>query len=435
MENVSIVILAAGFGTRMKSLKPKILHKISGFPMIYYSIQEAKRISNDIKVILYHKSELIINEINKYFDNIEFIIQDVKNFPGTGGALKNINFKRDEILILNGDMPLIGANELKKFFLIEADIVMSIIKLDNPQGYGRVVIKNDKVIKIVEEKDSTKEELAIQNVNAGIYLIKKELLENYIPKLKNENLSKEFYLTDIIEFAKNDGNIIKPLFVDEENFKGVNSRYDLSNAEEIMQKKIKRNLMDNGVTFILPNTVYIESNVIFEGECIIENGVNIYKNSKIINSHIKANTIIEDSIVKDSSVGPLARIRLNSYIKDSYIGNFTEVKKSTLIGVKAGHLSYLGDSFIDEGTNIGAGTITCNYDGKNKYKTKIGKNVFIGSDTQIVAPVTIEDDVIIAAGTTVTRDIEKGSLAINRAPLKIVKNFFYKFFEKAKQND
>ncbi len=432
MKNISIIILAAGFGTRMKSIKPKILHEISGFPMIYYSVKEAKKLSDDIKVVLYHKSELIINEIKKYFDDIEFIIQDVKNFPGTGGALKNINFKRDKILILNGDMPLVESTELKKFMQINADIVMSIISLKDPNGYGRVLIQNDKVIKIIEEKDATEDEKNIKNVNAGVYLIKKELLEKYIPKLKNTNLSKEFYLTDIIEFAQNDKETVKPIYVNEKNFKGVNSKLDLSGAEKIMQKKIKDKLMKDGITLRLPETIYIESEVEFAGECIVENGVSIYKNSKIINSHIKTNSVIEDSVIEDSSVGPMARIRPGSHLKNTHIGNFTEVKKSTLIGVKAGHLSYLGDSFIDEGTNIGAGTITCNYDGKNKYKTKIGKNVFIGSDTQIVAPVTIEDDVIIAAGTTVTKDIKKGSLAINRVPLKIIKNFFYKFFKKEK---
>ncbi len=430
MENISIVILAAGFGTRMKSVKPKILHEVSGFPMIYYSIKEAKKISDDIKVILYHESELIINEINKYFGNIEFIIQDVKNFPGTGGALKNIEFKKDKILVLNGDMPLIKSTELIKFMQIDADIVMSIISLQDPSGYGRVVIKDDNVIKIVEEKDARKEEKKINYVNAGVYLIKKELIKTYIPKLKNQNLSKEFYLTDIVELAENDGKSIKPIFVDENNFKGVNSKLDLSGAEKIMQKRIKDTLMKSGITLRMPETIYIENEVEFNGECIVENGVSIYKNSKIIDSHIKTNSVIEQSIVESSSIGPMARIRPGSYLKNTHIGNFTEVKKSTLIGVKAGHLSYLGDSFIDEGTNIGAGTITCNYDGKNKYKTVIGKNVFIGSDTQIVAPVTIEDDVMIAAGTTVTKDIKKGSLAINRVPLKTISNFFYKFFGK-----
>ena len=430
MKNISIVILAAGFGTRMKSKTPKVLHNISGFPMIYYSIKEAKKLSDDIKVVLYHKNELIKDEIKKYFSDIEFILQDVKNYPGTGGALRGLNYKYNKVLILNGDMPLVSSSELLKFNDIEADIVMSVIRLNNPSGYGRVVIKDNEVQKIVEQKDASKEELEIKVVNAGVYLVKKDILEKYIPRLNNQNLSKEYYLTDIIEMAKEDKKVIKPIFVKEENFKGVNSRKDLSEAEIIMQKRIKDRLMQEGVSMRLPETIYIENEVEFEEECIIENGVSIHRYSKIINSHIKSHSVIEESVVVNSSIGPLAHVRPKSFIEDSHIGNFTEVKKSNLKGIKAGHLSYIGDSEIDEGSNIGAGTITCNYDGKAKYKTKIGKNVFVGSDTQIVAPVTIEDDVIIAAGTTVTKDVKKGSLAINRTPLKIVENFFYKFFRK-----
>lgn len=188
--------------------------------------------------------------------------------------------------------------------------------------------------------------------------------------------------------------------------------------------------MQNGVTMRLPDTIYIEEGVQIEGECVIENGVSLLGTAKIINSIVKTNSVVEDSILDNSDVGPMARIRPNSHLKDTHVGNFVETKKAKLNSVKAGHLSYLGDCEIDEGTNIGAGTITCNYDGVNKHKTIIGKNVFIGSDTQLVAPVTIEDDVILAAGTCVTKDIKKGSLAINRAPMKIIKDYFYKFFKK-----
>ncbi len=430
MRDISIVVLAAGFGTRMKSKLPKVLHNISGYPMIYYSLKEAKKISDDIKVILYNQADLVKSEVKKYFKDIEFAIQDVKNYPGTGGALRGLSYKHKKVLILNADMPLIKHKELEEFLNIEADIVMSVIELKNPQGYGRVIIENGEVQKIVEQKDASKEQLSTKTVNAGVYLVKKELLDRYIPMLKNNNNSKEFYLTDIIEMAKKDNKVVKPIYVLEENFKGVNSKYDLSKAEEIMQDRIKERFMRNGVTMRLPDTIYIEEGVELEGECVIENGVCIHQGCKIVNSHIKSHSIIENSTIINSSIGPLAHIRPNSHIKDSHIGNFTEVKKSTLNGIKAGHLSYLGDSFIDEGTNIGAGTITCNYDGKNKYQTRIGKNVFIGSDTQIIAPVTIEDDVIVAAGTTVTKDIKKGSLAISRNPLKTVENFFYKFFKK-----
>jgi len=197
-----------------------------------------------------------------------------------------------------------------------------------------------------------------------------------------------------------------------------------------MQDRIKKELMAQGVTMRFPDSIYIDCRATFEGESILENGVTILGASKIIRSHIKTNSVIEDSIIEESDVGPMGRIRPLSYLKNTHVGNFVEVKKSTLTGVKAGHLAYIGDATIDEGSNIGAGVITCNYDGKAKYKTTIGKNVFVGSDTQLVAPVTIEDDVMIAAGTTLTKDVQKGSLALTRTPLKLIPNFFYKFFGK-----
>jgi bifunctional UDP-N-acetylglucosamine pyrophosphorylase/glucosamine-1-phosphate N-acetyltransferase len=182
----------------------------------------------------------------------------------------------------------------------------------------------------------------------------------------------------------------------------------------------------------LPETIYIDSRATFEGECVLENGVSIQGASHIISSHIKTHSVIEDSYIQNSNVGPMGRIRPNSRLIDSHVGNFVEVKKSTLTGVKAGHLAYIGDASIEEGSNIGAGVITCNYDGINKHKTIIGKNVFVGSDTQLVAPVTIADDVMIAAGSTITKDAEQGALILSRTPQKSIKNYFYKFFKKAK---
>lgn len=432
MKEISVVILAAGKGARMKSETPKVLHTICGYPMLYYSIKEAKKISDDVKVVVYHKAEDITNEMKKYFDDIEFVIQDHKSYPGTGGAVMGIEPKYEKALVLNGDMPLILSDELKRFQTndLKSQATMSVIKLKDPSGYGRVLIKENIVKKIIEEKDASRKELKIDTVNAGVYLFEKSFLKKYLPKLSNNNSQKEYYITDLIELAVKDKKAVTPITVDEKDFKGVNSKYDLENAEKIMQERIKKAFMQNGVTMRMSETVYIEEDVEIKGECTIENGVSLLCGSKIVNSHIKSNSIIEDSNIIDSSIGPMARIRPKSHIENSHVGNFVEVKKSTLKGVKAGHLSYIGDSDIDEGTNIGAGMITCNYDGKNKYKTKIGKNVFIGSDTQIVAPVTIDDDVIIAAGSTINKDIQKGSLAISRAPIKIVKDFFYKFFAK-----
>lgn len=428
--SISIVILAAGKGSRMKSTTPKVLHEISGKAMLFHAIDAGQKISDDITVVLYHQAERVQAQIETHYSDINFHMQDAEQFPGTGGAMKGVKTKYEKTLILNGDMPLITQESLLALTGGEADINMSVIKLNNPNGYGRVIIENEKVQEIVEQKDCTPTQLATKTVNAGIYCINTELLNRYIPKLSNNNAQAEYYLTDIVKMAVDEEKTVSPIYVEEEEFKGVNSKLDLAHAEEIMQKRIKIALMEQGITMRLPDTIYIDCRATFEGESVLENGVSILGASKIIHSHIKSNSIIEDSIIEDSDVGPMGRIRPLSYLKDTHVGNFVEVKKSELRGVKAGHLSYIGDATVDKGTNIGAGVITCNYDGKAKYKTTIGKNVFIGSDTQLVAPVTIEDDVMIAAGTTLTKDVKKGSLAITRTPLKSIPNFFYKFFGK-----
>ncbi|MGJ0376963.1 bifunctional UDP-N-acetylglucosamine diphosphorylase/glucosamine-1-phosphate N-acetyltransferase GlmU [Aliarcobacter cryaerophilus] len=433
MNQKSIIILAAGQGTRMKSDTPKVLHKISGKPMLYYSIKEALKLSDDITVVLYHQFEKVKAQIEKYFSNINFVIQDHKKYPGTGGAVMGIVPKYEKVLVLNGDMPLIQASELEKFDIENATIVMSVLELDSADGYGRVIIENGDVKKIVEQKDASKDELKITTANAGIYQFETKFLLENLPKLNNNNAQKEYYITDLVEMAINQGLVLKPLIVNEENFKGVNSKVELADAEVIHQNRIKKEFLKAGVILRLPDTIYIEEGVTIEGESIIENGVSLLGKSKIINSHIKTNSVVEDSIIKDSDVGPMARIRPDSELNKTHIGNFVETKKAKLNGVKAGHLSYLGDCVIDEGTNIGCGTITCNYDGVNKHQTTIGKNVFVGSDTQFVAPVTVEDDVLIGAGSTVTGNVKKGELYLTRAKAKTIDGYFYKHFDKAKK--
>ncbi len=438
-NNLSIIILAAGAGTRMKSTLPKVLHKISGREMLYYSIKEAQKLSDDIHVILYHQASLVEESMNKYFSNITYHIQDHENYPGTGGAVMGITPKKEKVLILNGDMPLIEASELEQLTVFneketkDEKLTMSVLELDCADGYGRVVIDKENVVKIIEQKDCTSYELNIRTANAGIYCFDTQFLLENLPKLTNENAQKEYYITDLVEIAVQSGIKVRPIVVKEENFKGVNSKLDLANAEVIHQNRIKEKFLQAGVIMRLPDTIYIEEGVLIEGESILENGVTLLGNSKIVNSHIKTNSVVEDSILENSDIGPMARIRPLSILKDTHIGNFVEVKKSTLTGVKAGHLSYLGDSTIDEGSNIGAGTITCNYDGINKYKTIIGKNVFVGSDTQLVAPVTIEDNVMIAAGSTITSDVKSGDLALSRTKQKTIPGFFYKFFNKEKK--
>lgn len=430
-RDLSIVILAAGKGSRMKSPKAKVLHEICGREMLYYSIKAARALTDDVIVVVAHQKEAVMSAMGKYFDDIAFVTQDAENFPGTGGAMMGILPKYDDVLVLNGDMPLITSSSIEKFLSSPADIVMSVIPLDNPSGYGRVVIENDHVVRIVEEKDADAAEKAINTVNAGVYAFKHHVLQTYIPKLSNANVQGEYYLTDVIAMARNDGLQISPLTVGEEEFKGVNSKKDLSHAEEIMMDRLRTSWMDTGVIMQLPQTIYIEEGVKFEGECIVENGARLCGNTLIVNSHIKAHSVIEESVVRNSDVGPLAHLRPLSVLENTHIGNFVEVKKSTLTGVKAGHLSYLGDATIGEGSNIGAGTITCNYDGIKKYQTLIGKNVFVGSDSQLVAPVEIADNVMIAAGTTVTSGkYESDILILSRTPVKKVTGFFSKFFGK-----
>ena len=417
----------------MKSPKAKVLHSISGKPMLYHSIKASLELTDDVIVVVAHQKEAVIDAMKAEFANITFVVQDAENFPGTGGAVMGLSPRYEKVLVLNGDMPLITADALSGFVESNSAIVMSIFNLEDPSGYGRVVIDKHGVQRIVEQKDATPEELLINYVNAGIYSFRRDVLNTYIPQLSNDNAQSEYYLTDIIAMAKADGINIEPLEVDEEHFKGVNSKIDLAAAEEIMQERIRNRWMAQGIIMQLPQTIYIEESVMFEGECIVENGARICGNSKIINSHIKAHSVVEDSIMENSDVGPMGHLRPLSNLKDTHIGNFVEVKKSTMDGVKAGHLSYIGDAEVGSGSNIGAGVITCNYDGKKKYKTIIGKNVFVGSDSQIVAPCTIEDDVMVAAGTTLTSEkVKSGVLILSRAKIKTVENFFYKFFNKEK---
>ncbi|MFA6144335.1 MAG: bifunctional UDP-N-acetylglucosamine diphosphorylase/glucosamine-1-phosphate N-acetyltransferase GlmU [Sulfurimonas sp.] len=430
-QPLSIVILAAGKGSRMKSSKAKVLHEICGREMLYYSIKAALEFTDDVIVVVAHQKEAVITAMEKHFNNITFVTQKADIFPGTGGAMMGVSPKYEDVLVLNGDMPLMTKSSIDAFMNSTSDIVMSVIELENPSGYGRVLIENDQVVRIVEEKDATEEEKLTQTVNAGVYAFKHHVLQTYLPQLSNANAQAEYYLTDVIALARADGLSISPLTVEEVEFKGVNSKNDLANAEMIMMDRLRRAWMDTGVIMQLPHTIYLEEGVRFEGECIVENGVRLCGDTLIVNSHIKAHSVIEESIIRHSDIGPMAHIRPLSIIDGTHIGNFVEVKKSTLTGVKAGHLSYLGDAIIEEGSNIGAGTITCNYDGVKKYQTIIGKNVFVGSDTQLVAPVEIADNVMIAAGTTVTSGkYESDILILSRTPIRKIAGFFTKFFGK-----
>ena len=436
---ISAIILAGGFGTRMKSKIPKVMHKICGKEMLFCIIDEVAKLSDDIHIVLYNEADLIKDAICKQYGefvekSLHLHLQDYAHFPGTAGAIMQggdsphkkapIHTKHERILILSGDMPLIRAESLRKFAESKSQIALGILELQNATGYGRVVMNGDKVSEIVEEKDADSATKAINLANAGIYCINRALLESALPQIDSQNNQNEFYLTDIIKFSDDICGIV----ADERDFMGVNSKAELAKAENFMLERLRENAMKNGAIFHLPHTIYMEFGVEFEGECEIENGAVLKGATKIVNSKILSHSVVESSVIKNSSVGPFARIRPHSHIESSHIGDFVEVKNSHLVDIKAGHLSYLGDSEIDSGTNIGAGVITCNYDGKNKHRTKIGKGVFVGSGTQLVAPVKIEDNVLIAAGSVVTKDAKSGDLVLARSKQINKGGFFYKFF-------
>ncbi|EOW3520466.1 bifunctional UDP-N-acetylglucosamine diphosphorylase/glucosamine-1-phosphate N-acetyltransferase GlmU [Campylobacter coli] len=426
----SILILAAGLGTRMKSEKPKVLQELCQKSMILHILEKAFAISEDVSVVLSHQKERVEKEILEHFPKTQILEQDLINFPGTAGALKGFTPKNEKVLILCGDMPLVEKTSLEALLQSEGELSLAVFNARDAKSYGRVIIKDNQVEKIVEFKDANEEERKVSVCNAGVYVIESKLLAQILPLIDNHNAAKEYYLTDSIFLAKNQGASIKAVFVDEDEFMGINDKFELNIAQNLMQEKIKKYWMKQGVIFHLPQSTYIGMDVEFVGECEVYENVRIEGKSKIINSIIKSSSVIENSIVENSDVGPLAHLRPKCELKDTHIGNFVECKNAKLNGVKAGHLSYLGDCEIESGTNIGCGTITCNYDGVKKHKTIIGKNVFVGSDTQFIAPVKIEDDVIIAAGSSVDCNVESGVLFINRAEKKLIKDYFYKKFQK-----
>ncbi|WP_170000762.1 bifunctional UDP-N-acetylglucosamine diphosphorylase/glucosamine-1-phosphate N-acetyltransferase GlmU [Campylobacter sp. RM16189] len=428
MSNIGVVVLAAGLGTRMKSTKPKVLFELCGEAMIVHILRKAYEISDDVSVVLSYQKEIVEAKIKEFFPKTKIYEQNLKEFPGTAGALKDICLTSEKIIIMCGDMPLVKTNDLIRLSSANADISVSIFESANPQGYGRVIMNGSTIEDIVEQKDASETQRLIKSVNAGCYCFKSEALKKILPLIQNQNAQNEYYLTDAIKIANKLNLKCSAVLVDEQNFMGINDKFQLDIAQNLMQKEIRKKWMQAGVLMRLSDTVYIDSRAKFEDECEIEENVSIIGECVIKNSKIKSSSVIENSVIENSDIGPLAHIRPNSHIKNTHIGNFVEVKAGKLNGVKAGHLSYLGDCEIEEGTNVGCGTITCNYDGKAKHKTKIGKNVFIGSDTQLIAPVTVEDNVLIAAGSTIASNIPSGALAISRTKQINKSGFFYKFF-------
>lgn len=456
----SVMILAAGAGTRMHSSKPKVLHSLCGKPMIFYIVREALAVSKDVHIVLYHQREMIQSYLEECLKsgelkgNLTFHIQNHRDFPGTGGAFfessgdldcggkEIIDFAYPRVVVLNGDTPLItketiknlanpnlqDSSPAKKPTKNATKITISTMKLENPQGYGRIIFEGKSINAIVEEKDCTAEQKLLNIVNAGIYAFDREILSEFCPKISNDNAQKEFYLTDVIALARKSGVRIGAFEGCRDEFMGVNTKNELAKAEEKKLEILRNEAMKNGVIMHLPSSIYIEEGVEFEGECELENGVVIKGKCLIKDSIIKSHSVVESSKIISSDIGPFAHIRPKSVIDSTHIGNFVETKAADLRGVKAGHLSYLGDCEIGRGSNVGAGVITCNYDGKAKHKTRVGENVFIGSDTQLVAPVNIESSVLIAAGSTITNDIKSGDLAISRVKQVNKAGFFKRFF-------
>ncbi|WP_457640966.1 bifunctional UDP-N-acetylglucosamine diphosphorylase/glucosamine-1-phosphate N-acetyltransferase GlmU [Persephonella sp.] len=466
--NVKVVILAAGKGTRFKSKKPKVLHEVLGKPMIFYVSLAARWINpEEIIYVIGHKKEEVKKAIN--CDRCIFVEQDQQLGTGHAVASAKEHFKdyNGFVLIINGDMPLIRGETLKNAIsFMEALIryeganmgnmqgyrneniagVVLTANMPNPYGYGRIIKDSQhRILRIVEEKDASPQEKAITEVNSGIYIFYAPYLAEVIDQLENNNAQKEYYITDVIRLLRQKGKEIHALLIpDPTEIIGVNDRWELARAENALKMQYLSFWALNGATIHNPETVWIEfdvdlskdveifQNVMLRGTTQIGEGTVveancIIKNSKIgKNVKILANSIIEDSVIEDNAVvGPFARIRNNTFIKsETVIGNFVEVKNS-VIGEKtnAKHLAYIGDAEVGKEVNIGAGTITCNYDGFQKHKTVIKDKAFIGSDTMLVAPVTIGEEAVTGSGSVITKDVPDKALAVERSTQKIVPDY------------
>jgi len=439
-QRLNTIILAAGKGTRMKSNKPKVLHQLAGISLLEHCYNTAKKLGdNFVQVVYGHGGDSVLTELKhldvKWIEQVEQL--------GTGHAVQQaIDSVEDSdcVLILYGDVPLLKASTLDELIKPVDDKTLGLltVKLDRPKGYGRIIRdKNNKVLKITEERDANETEKQVNEINTGILAVKGHLLKTWLQDLSADNAQGEYYLTDIIEMAVNAGvEIITRSPEDADEVLGVNDKIQLSYLERSFQIQQANGLMSEGVGFADPTRfdlrgslqvgmdVIIDVNVIVEGEVSLGNSVKIGAGCILKDCTIADGTeVFAYSIIDSSSIGqrcrigPFARIRPESKLSDEvHIGNFVEIKKSKVdIGSKINHLSYIGDTIMGSKVNIGAGTITCNYDGANKFQTTIGNDVFIGSDSQLVAPVKINDGATIGAGSTITKDTPENELTLSRA--------------------
>lgn len=454
MNNFVCVILAGGLGKRMHSKIPKVLHNILDAPMIYHVINTVNKLKPEKLIVVVGKYYNEIKNALTEFNNITYAYQE--KAKGTADALiKAIPFieeKNNTILVLNGDTPLISTETIKRFLKLHIKNKNSISVLTfisrNPSSYGRIKKDNKgNIISIVEESDANEEEKTINEVNSGIYAFEKRALR-LLNHIKINKKKKEYYLTDIIELASKEGlNISAYCIGSEEELMGINTPKELDEANKYFKNKLINNLIKKGVSFIDKDSVYISSkvsisretiiypNVFIEGNTKIGTKCKIFPNVHIIDSYIgngveiKDSSVIEKSVIKDNvKIGPFAHLRPESIIgQNSKIGNFVEVKKSKIgKGTKAAHLTYIGDSKIGNHVNIGAGTITCNYDGYKKNITKISDDVFIGSDSQLIAPVKIGKGAYVGAGSTITKNVPPYSLALSRVKQINIKDWVLK---------
>lgn len=447
MMNLSVIILAAGAGTRMRSLKPKVLHKLAGIPMVEHVYNTAKALgAKQVQVVYGHGGDLLKQQC-QHFD-VQWALQAEQ--LGTAHAVQQAspNVDADDVvLILYGDVPLTKVETLQTLVddVSAHDVSLLTVALDDPGGYGRIVREGDKVVAIVEHKDATDDILRIQEVNTGILAVNAAYLNECLDKIDNNNAQGEYYLTDLIALAVNDGNEVRTTQVEHSyEVEGVNDRKQLARLERIHQRGIADSLLADGVSLADPgridvrgqlsvgNDSFIDINCIFEGEVNLGTGVMVGPGCVIKDSTIacdciiKPYSVIENAVIdKQTELGPFARIRPGTHLRqNSRVGNFVEIKNTELgINSKASHLSYLGDSEIGSNVNIGAGTITCNYDGANKFKTIIKDGAFIGSDTQLVAPVTVGENATIGAGSTITKDTADDTLTLSRAAQKSIKGW------------
>ena len=445
--NIHTIILAAGAGSRMKSNQAKVLQRIGGMSMLQRVLQTTRKLNSKSTVVLGHDKEGVLRHLQGIEGNISTVIQ--ANQLGTADAVKSAmnNTTSDEtILVLYGDVPLVSEKSLQEL-IDKSENGFSILTthLDDPFGYGRVVTDtNNFATAIVEEKDASDDEKLINEIFTGILCINQKLLAAGLQEITNNNAAKEFYLTDLVKIISAKGIKIIPIGANNDEVRGANSKSELESLESILRNMNAQDLLDKGITLAdklrtdvrgtvdAGNDCSIDVNVILEGSIKLGNGVSIGANNYLKDVIIGDNTTIEPfshlcnaNVGSNCNIGPYARLREGSTIEDdAKVGNFVETKKTTLgKGAKANHFTYLGDADIGENTNIGAGTITCNYDGTNKHQTTVGSDSFIGTNSSLVAPIEIGKNAYVGAGSVITKNVPDDALAVGRGKQVIKKDW------------